>query len=71
MGTVALDPTSSDAKLEQQLVDFRNKATVEIVMSGDFEDIYSRKLDEYKKLGAESVVAAYNKIYEEQKKALE
>ena len=52
-------------------MDFRNKATVEIVMSGDFEDIYSRKLDEYKKLGAESVVAAYNKIYEEQKKALE
>lgn len=71
VGTVSLDPTSSDAKLEQQLVDFRNKATVEIVMSSDFEDTYTRKLEEYEKLGAESVVAAYNKIYEEQKKALE
>lgn len=71
VGTVTLEPTSPEAKLEQQLVDFRNKAAVEIVMSSDFEDTYTRKLEEYKKFESESVVDAYNKVYEEQKKALE
>ena len=68
--TVSLDPTSPEAKFEQQIIDFRNKATVEIVMSDDFEGTYNRKLEEYKKLGAESIVDTYNQIYMDHKKAL-
>ncbi|MDD6175343.1 MAG: hypothetical protein PUC59_06255, partial [Firmicutes bacterium] len=70
VNTTILDPTSAEGKLAQQLIDYRNKAAVELVMSKDFEATYAEQVEGYKKLNPEIVIDAYNAVYEENKKAL-
>lgn len=71
VNTTILDSTSTEGKLAQQLIDYRNKAAVELVMSDDFEATYTELVEGYKKLNPEIVIDAYNEVYEENKKVLE
>ena len=65
-----LDPSSAEGKLAQQLIDYRNKAAVQLAMADDFEATYAELVEGYKKLNPETVVDAINKMYEKNKAAI-
>lgn len=65
-----LDPTSAEGKLAQQMIDYRNKAAVQLAMAEDFDATYAELVEGYKKLNPETVVDAFNKLYEENKAAV-
>ena len=67
VNSTKLDPTSAEGKLGQQLVDYRNKAAVQLALADDFEAAYAELVEGYKKLNPETVVDAFNKMYEENK----
>ena len=70
VNSTKLDPTSAEGKLGQQLVDYRNKAAVQLALADDFEAAYAELVEGYKKLNPETVVDAINKMYEKNKAAI-
>ena len=70
VNSTALDPVSSEGKLAQQMIDYRNKAAVQLAMADDFDATYAEVVEGYKKLNPETVIDAFNKLYTENKSAL-
>lgn len=71
VGSITLDSQTAPGKLEPRLVDFRVKASAELILAKseeDFNNIYQRVVNDYNKLKPEIVIDEYNRLYQEKQK---
>ena len=69
-GTISLDSTSEEAKIQQQMVDCRVKWSAKLIMAEsdeEFESIWNDAMAEYDLLDHQRVVDEYNRLYAESK----
>lgn len=68
VGSITPDPQSAPGRLQTRLVDFRVKASADLILANsaeEFENIYKKAVEDYNKLSPEIVVDEYNKLYQE------
>lgn len=73
-GSIYIDPTSDLGKLHIKMTETRVKHTAPMIMATtdeEFEAAYAAAMAEYDKLDHESVIDEFNRLYDEQKAALE
>lgn len=72
--TVVIDTTSALGALHQKMIDFRIKNSATLIISPktdeEFESLYQSVIASYKQLKPETVVAEYNRLYQEKQTQL-
>ena len=66
-GTVALDSTSEESAMDTRLSEYFYNHIAKLILAEDdeeFESLYAQYLEEYNALGTETVVKAYNEVYD-------
>ncbi|MCD9026122.1 extracellular solute-binding protein [Cohnella silvisoli] len=73
-GTITVDTTSDLGALHQKIVDFRVKNSAKLIIEPktdeEFESMYQSVIADYQKLKPETVVAEYNRLYQEKQARL-